>query len=82
MTVDGSCFRFGNDSKIYRKVKPFRTLVWVILHLGNKALLSGGEAQLKLLENYLKRYRKYVLYLDEPATGLHFEDIGRYDGSD
>jgi excinuclease ABC subunit A len=47
------------------------------IYIGQQSTtLSGGEAQrIKLLENYQKRYWKYFLYLDEPTTGLHFEDI-------
>jgi excinuclease ABC subunit A len=43
---------------------------------------SGGEAQHKTLENYLKDTGNTFYILDEPTTGLHFEDIRVIDGSD
>jgi excinuclease ABC subunit A len=59
--------------RIYRKVKPFRTLV--ILHWATSTTLSVVKRNIKLAGELSKKIPKYVLYLDEPTTGLHFEDI-------
>jgi excinuclease ABC subunit A len=43
--------------------------------MDNSTTLSGGEATIKNYGELSKRYRKYFYIMDEPTTGLHFEDI-------
>ena len=63
---------------IYRKVKTLEEVGLGYITLGQQATtLSGGEAQrVKLAEELSKKDTGRTLYiLDEPTTGLHFEDI-------
>lgn len=64
--------------KIYRKLKTLEEVGLGYITLGQQATtLSGGEAQrVKLSEELSKRDTGQTVYiLDEPTTGLHFEDI-------
>jgi excinuclease ABC subunit A len=64
--------------KIYRKLKTLQDVGLGYITLGQQATsLSGGEAQrVKLAEELAKRDTGNTFYiLDEPTTGLHFEDI-------
>ncbi len=78
MTVeDGSEF-FKNIPKIYNKIKTLNDVGLGYVNLGQQSTtLSGGEAQrVKLATELSKRDTGQTLYiLDEPTTGLHFEDI-------
>ncbi|MBK7409974.1 MAG: excinuclease ABC subunit UvrA [Saprospirales bacterium] len=78
MTVDEAVEFFANIPKIYRKVKTLQDVGLGYVTLGQQATtLSGGEAQrVKLAEELSKKDTGNTLYiLDEPTTGLHFEDI-------
>lgn len=78
MTVDEAVEFFANIPKIFRKVKTLQEVGLGYVTLGQQATtLSGGEAQrVKLAEELSKKDTGNTLYiLDEPTTGLHFEDI-------
>jgi excinuclease ABC subunit A len=78
MTVEEAEPFFENIPSIYRKVKTLREVGLGYITLGQQATtLSGGEAQrVKLAEELSKKDTGKTIYiLDEPTTGLHFEDI-------
>lgn len=78
MTVEEAAIFFEKIPKIYRKVKTLNDVGLGYITLGQSAItISGGEAQrVKLAEELSKRDTGKTLYiLDEPTTGLHFEDI-------
>ncbi len=78
LTVDEAVDFFKNIPNIYRKMKTLKEVGLGYITLGQQATtLSGGEAQrVKLSEELSKRDTGKTLYiLDEPTTGLHFDDI-------
>lgn len=78
MTVEEAITFFENQPRILRKVQILSDVGLGYLTLGQHATtLSGGEAQrVKLSEELSKRDTGKTLYiLDEPTTGLHFQDI-------
>jgi excinuclease ABC subunit A len=78
MTVDESVEFFQNVPYIYRKIKVLQEVGLGYITLGQSAVtLSGGEAQrVKLSTELSKRDTGKTFYiLDEPTTGLHFQDI-------
>ncbi|HMQ46918.1 MAG TPA: excinuclease ABC subunit UvrA [Saprospiraceae bacterium] len=78
MTVSESVAFFENIPNIYRKLRTLDEVGLGYITLGQQATtLSGGEAQrVKLAEELSKRDTGNTIYiLDEPTTGLHFEDI-------
>jgi excinuclease ABC subunit A len=78
LTVDEATEFFQAIPKIFRKMKTLRDVGLGYITLGQQATtLSGGEAQrVKLAEELSKKDTGNTLYiLDEPTTGLHFEDI-------
>lgn len=78
MTVEDAVNFFENIPKIQRKLKTLESVGLGYITLGQQATtLSGGEAQrVKLSEELSKKDTGNTLYiLDEPTTGLHFEDI-------
>ena len=78
MNVTEAVEFFKAIPNIYRKLKTLENVGLGYITLGQQATtLSGGEAQrVKLSEELSKRDTGNTLYiLDEPTTGLHFEDI-------
>ena len=78
MTVDQACTFFKNQIKIFQKLKTIKDVGLGYISLGQASTtLSGGEAQrVKLATELSKKDTGRTLYiLDEPTTGLHFEDI-------
>jgi excinuclease ABC subunit A len=78
MTVDEAVEFFQNVPYIYRKIKVLQEVGLGYITLGQSAVtLSGGEAQrVKLSTELSKRDTGKTFYiLDEPTTGLHFQDI-------
>ncbi len=78
MTIDHSVEFFENIPKIHKKLKTIKDVGLGYITLGQQSTtLSGGEAQrIKLASELSKRDTGNTFYiLDEPTTGLHFEDI-------
>ena len=80
MTVDEAHQFFAAIPSIKNKLELLQRVGLGYIHLGQQATtLSGGEAQrIKLSKELSKRATGKTLYiLDEPTTGLHFEDINK-----
>ena len=78
MTIDEATEFFQPIPKIYNKVKTLQEVGLGYITLGQQSTtLSGGEAQrIKLATELAKKQTGNTLYiLDEPTTGLHFEDV-------
>jgi excinuclease ABC subunit A len=78
MTIDDACEFFKPIPKIYRKLETLQEVGLGYIRMGQPATtLSGGEAQrIKLAAELSKRSTGRTMYiLDEPTTGLHFEDV-------
>ncbi|HXV16439.1 MAG TPA: excinuclease ABC subunit UvrA, partial [Gemmatimonadaceae bacterium] len=78
LTVEDALAFFENQPRIYQKLHTLNDVGLGYIHLGQSATtLSGGEAQrVKLATELSKRDTGRTFYiLDEPTTGLHFEDI-------
>ena len=78
MTIDEAVPFFENIPKIHLKLKTIQNVGLGYITLGQQSTtLSGGEAQrIKLAAELSKRDTGNTFYiLDEPTTGLHFEDI-------
>ncbi|MDD3264069.1 MAG: excinuclease ABC subunit UvrA [Candidatus Nanoarchaeia archaeon] len=79
-TVDEAVEIFSNIPSIYNKLKLLKDVGLGYIKLGQSSTtLSGGESQrIKLTRELSKKSTKKTLYiLDEPTTGLHFEDINQ-----
>ena len=77
-SVDEALGVLTNIPQVHAKLKTLRMSVSDIIHLGQSSTtLSGGEAQrIKLAKELSKRQTGRTFYLlDEPTTGLHFEDV-------
>ena len=80
MTVAEACEFFGKVPRLANKLKTLVDVGLGYLGLGQPATtLSGGEAQrIKLATELSRRSTGKTLYLlDEPTTGLHFDDIAK-----
>ena len=78
LTVEDACAVFEHQPRIHQKLRTLMEVGLGYIHLGQSATtLSGGEAQrVKLATELSKRDTGRTLYiLDEPTTGLHFEDV-------
>jgi len=78
MSIEDACAFFENMPVIYRKIKTLKDVGLGYITLGQSSTtLSGGEAQrVKLATELSKKDTGKTFYiLDEPTTGLHFEDI-------
>ena len=78
MTINEACMFFESHPKIYRKLKTIKDVGLGYISLGQQSTtLSGGEAQrIKLATELSKKDTGKTFYiLDEPTTGLHFDDI-------
>ncbi len=80
MTVDEAYEFFENIPSIKRKLSLLKDVGLGYIKLGQPApTLSGGEAQrVKLSYELSKSFEGHILYLlDEPTTGLHFDDVNK-----
>jgi excinuclease ABC subunit A len=80
LTIEEAKDFFKDVPQVFVKLKTLNEVGLGYLKLGQSATtLSGGEAQrVKLASELAKRQTGRTLYiLDEPTTGLHFEDIGK-----
>ena len=80
MTINESLEFFSSIPAISKKLQTLKDVGLGYIHLGQSATtLSGGEAQrVKLATELMRRATGNTFYiLDEPTTGLHFDDINR-----
>jgi excinuclease ABC subunit A len=78
LTVEDALEFFENQPRLFQKLQTLNDVGLGYIHLGQSATtLSGGEAQrVKLATELSKRDTGRTFYiLDEPTTGLHFEDV-------
>ena len=78
MTVEEGLTFFANIPRVLRKIQTLYEVGLGYIRLGQPSnTLSGGEAQrIKLASELSKRSTGKTIYiLDEPTTGLHFEDV-------
>lgn len=78
MTINAAVDFFANVPSIHHKIKTLKDVGLGYIKLGQQSTtLSGGEAQrIKLASELARRDTGKTLYiLDEPTTGLHFEDV-------
>jgi excinuclease ABC subunit A len=77
-SIDEALEILTNIPQVHAKLKTLKDVGLAYLHLGQSSTsLSGGEAQrIKLAKELSKRQTGRTFYLlDEPTTGLHFEDV-------
>ena len=80
MSISNACEFFQNVEKIHRPLDALNQVGLGYLSLGQPSTtLSGGEAQrVKLATEISRNLQGHALYLlDEPTTGLHFQDVAK-----
>jgi excinuclease ABC subunit A len=80
MDVESALLFFENHSSISRKLKTLNDVGLGYIKLGQSSTtLSSGESQRIKLTKELAKFKKghTVYVLDEPTTGLHFEDVNK-----
>lgn len=80
MSIDEALLFFENHSGISRKLKTLSDVGLGYIKLGQSSTtLSGGESQRVKIAKELSKLKKgnTVYMLDEPTTGLHFEDVNK-----
>ena len=80
MTIEEAVYFFENVPRIKRKIETLNDVGLSYVKLGQPSTtLSGGEAQrIKLATELSKKSTGRTIYiLDEPTTGLHFEDVNK-----
>src|SRR5690606_40779821 len=80
MTVREALVFFGSAPKVTRRLQVLDEIGLGYLRLGQPATtLSGGEAQRIKIASHLGSQRgdRMLYVLDEPTTGLHFDDIAK-----
>ncbi len=80
MTVEEALPYFENIPAIYKKIKTLKDVGLSYIKLGQPSTtLSGGETQrIKLASELSKKSTGKTIYvLDEPTTGLHFDDVNK-----
>ena len=83
LTVDEACEFFAQDPQVLNKLEPLQKVGLSYLSLGQAVpTLSGGEAQRLKIAGYLaqkttQKDGSNLFFLDEPTTGLHFDDIAK-----
>ena len=80
MSVDEAVIFFENHPSVRRKLETLRDVGLGYIKLGQSSTtLSGGESQrVKISKELSKQKRGNTIYLlDEPTTGLHFEDVNK-----
>jgi len=78
MTIEEALIFFKNHNSIKRKLNTLNDVGLSYIRLGQQATtLSGGESQRVKLATELSRVAtgRTLYFLDEPTTGLHFEDV-------
>lgn len=83
LTVEQACEFFDQDKAVISKLQPLQKVGLNYITLGQAVpTLSGGEAQRLKIAGYLAQkisetQRGHLFILDEPTTGLHFDDIAK-----